>query len=132
MNDKRYIKYSDYTFFVKTKEETFNKFLSLFPANNNTYFFELIKQLYDCLYGGSINLYDDYSNYYSDEYNSFESYLKEHHCLSKNEIAIFNNKNSFYRKTSRSYDNPVYALLRIDKCVNAVEQFIGGEIKDVY
>ena len=123
---KKIIKLDDKIFFIKTSDMSKKNFLKLFFVKKRTYLYQLYSRLYDYIAGNSINLYEEYKNYYANEYDTFDSFLLEHYNLPKDLVKIFNKKNSFYKYKDIGNEQPLYSLLMDETIKKIIVDFMGG------
>lgn len=123
---KKIVKLDDKIFFIKTIDMSKKKFLKLFFVKKNTYLYQLYSRLYDYIAGNSINLYEEYKNYYANEYDTFDSFLLEHYNLPKDLVKIFNKNNSYYKYKDIGNEQPLYSLLMDETIKKIIIDFMGG------
>lgn len=65
---------------------TKNEFYKYFGVKEDTYMASFIDRVYNYIFYGCVDLYEDYTKYYSSEYKEFTDYLEKYHYLKKSMI----------------------------------------------
>lgn len=65
---------------------TKNEFYKYFGVKEETYMANFIDRVYNYIFYGCVDLYEDYTKYYLSEYKEFTDYLEKYHYLKKNMI----------------------------------------------
>lgn len=73
-------------YFVLEIIPTKNEFYKYFGVKEDTYMASFIDRVYNYIFYGCVDLYEDYTKYYSSEYKEFTDYLEKYHYFKKNMI----------------------------------------------
>ena len=127
---KVYIELNGRIFFIINKDMKFKNFIRMFNVKKGSYYYNLYKRLYDSIFGCKINLYKEYKCYYKKEYETFNSFLKEHYNFDDIILEKISNKKSYYKYKDIGKEQPIENLKYNEEIKNIVKSFIGSDLNE--
>lgn len=90
-------------YFLLAKLPTQKEFFDYFEVEKNSYMENFVNRIYNYIFYGSINLYEEYEKYYSSEYIDFKDYLEKYHHFN-----LKDDNNNFIKNQKNIYLTELY------------------------